>query len=57
MLAAWRGSTMAVTRAKYRPAQYDDERARARPTSVQTRPAVQPGAVVVPRSGSQGSGR
>jgi Uncharacterised protein conserved in bacteria (DUF2336) len=57
MLAAWRGSTMAVTRAKYRPALYDDERARARPTSIQTRPPVQPGAVVVPRSGSQGSGR
>ena len=30
MLAAWRGSTMAVTRAKYRPALYDDERHRAR---------------------------
>jgi Uncharacterised protein conserved in bacteria (DUF2336) len=57
MLAAWRGSTMAVTRAKYRPGLYDDERNRARPASVQTRPAVQPGAVVVPRTGSQGSGR
>ena len=33
MLAAWRGSTMAVTRAKYRPALYDDERQRARPAS------------------------
>ena len=30
MLAAWRGSTMAVTRAKYRPSLYDDERNRAR---------------------------
>ena len=29
MLAAWRGSTMAVTRAKYRAALYDDERHRA----------------------------
>jgi Uncharacterised protein conserved in bacteria (DUF2336) len=57
VLAAWRGSTMAVTRAKYRPALYDDERARARPATAQTRPAVQPGSVVVPRSGSQGSGR
>ena len=28
MLAAWRGSTMAVTRAKYRAALYDDERHR-----------------------------
>ncbi len=57
MLAAWRGSTMAVTRAKYRPALYDDERNRARATPAQTRPAVQPGSVVVPRTGSQGSGR
>jgi hypothetical protein len=57
MLAAWRGSTMAVTRAKYRPALYDDERQRARTAPSVTRPAVQPGAVAVPRSGSQGSGR
>jgi hypothetical protein len=55
MLEAWRGSTMAVTRAKYRPALYDDERHRARAAPAQTRPAVQPGAVVVPRKGSQGS--
>ena len=57
MLAAWRGSTMAVTRAKYRPALYDDERQRARPAPAQTRPAVQPRAVAVPRTGSQGSVR
>ena len=57
MLAAWRGSTMAVTRAKYRPGLYDDERQRARSAPAQTRPVVQPGAVVVPRTGSQGSGR
>jgi hypothetical protein len=57
MLAAWRGSTLAVTRAKYRPALYDDERQRARAAPAQTRPAVQPGSVVVPRTGSQGSGR
>jgi hypothetical protein len=56
MLAAWRGSTMAVTRAKYRPALYDDERHRARAAPAQTRPAVQPGAVVVPRKGTLGSG-
>ena len=56
MLAAWRGSTMAVTRAKYQPTLYDDERHRARSAPAQTRPATQaPG--VVPRSGSQGSGR
>jgi hypothetical protein len=57
MLAAWRGSTMAVTRAKYRPALYDDERNRARAAPAQTRPAVQPGSTVVPRTGSQNSGR
>ncbi len=57
MLAAWRGSTMAVTRAKYRSALYDDERNRARSTPAQTRPAVQPGTAVLPRTGSQGSGR
>ena len=55
MLAAWRGSTMAATRAKYRPTLYDDERHRARAAPAQTRPAVQPGSVVVPRKGSQGS--
>jgi Uncharacterised protein conserved in bacteria (DUF2336) len=55
MLAAWRGSTMAVTRAKYRPGLYDDERNRARSASAQTRPAAQlPDAGVVPRAGSQG---
>jgi Uncharacterised protein conserved in bacteria (DUF2336) len=57
MLAAWRGSTMAVTRAKYRPTLYDDERQRARSTPAQPRPALQPGIAVVPRTGSQGSGR
>ena len=58
MLAAWRGSTMAVTRAKYRPALYDDERQRARPAATQPRPAAQaPGTAIGPRTGSQGSGR
>jgi len=58
MLAAWRGSTMAVTRAKYRPALYDDERHRARPAAAQTRPATAlPGTGVVPLRGSQGSDR
>jgi hypothetical protein len=58
MLAAWRGSTMAVTRAKYRPSLYDGERNRARPASTQTRPAASlPGTVVAPRKGSQGSDR
>ncbi len=57
MLAAWRGSTMAVTRAKYRPALYDDERNRARAASAQTRPAVQPGTAPAVRTGTDGSGR
>jgi Uncharacterised protein conserved in bacteria (DUF2336) len=53
MLAAWRGSTMAITRAKYRPALYDDERHRARPAAAQTRPAAQtPGAAIVGRNNS-----
>jgi len=57
MLAAWRGSTLAVTRAKYRPTLYDDERHRARSAAAQTQPAAQPGADAVPRTGSHGSGR
>ncbi|MGZ5871873.1 MAG: DUF2336 domain-containing protein [Bradyrhizobium sp.] len=58
MLAAWRGSTMAVARAKFRPALYDDERNRARPAATQSRPATQPpGSGAIPRTGSQGSGR
>ena len=57
MLAAWRGSTMAVTRAKYHPSLYDDERQRARSASSQGRPAMQPGATPAVRTGSQGSGR
>ena len=48
MLAAWRGSTMAAARAKYRPALYDDERSRAR-----TGPAAQPvNSVAALRTGS-----
>ena len=45
MLAAWRGSTMAVTRAKYRAGLYDDERHRARQRRDRAggRPTVQPG--------------
>jgi hypothetical protein len=53
MLAAWRGSTMETTRAKYRPSLYDDERHRARSAPAQTRPATQlPGADAMPRTGS-----
>jgi uncharacterized protein DUF2336 len=55
MLAAWRGSAMAVTRARYRPGLYDDERQRARPAPAQTRPAMQlPGVGGVVRTGSKG---
>jgi uncharacterized protein (DUF2336 family) len=58
MLAAWRGSTMAATRAKYRPALYDDERNRARAAATQTRTTTHPAPIgAVPRTGSQGSGR
>jgi len=54
MLAAWRGSTMAVTRARYRSALYDDERNRARAVPTQSRSAAQrPDAGVMPRTGSQ----
>lgn len=56
MLAAWRGSPMAVARAKYRPSLHDDERHRARPTASQTRPTVQPGTAPAVR-GSRDSGR
>jgi hypothetical protein len=57
MLAAWRGSTLAATRAKYRPGLYDDEQHRARSASAHAGPAAQSsGAGVVPRKGSQGSG-
>ncbi len=55
VLAAWRGSTMAVTRAKYQPGLYDDEHFRARSAPAQTRPAVQSPSAV-PRTRSQGSG-
>jgi Uncharacterised protein conserved in bacteria (DUF2336) len=57
MLAAWRGSTLAAARAKYRPALYDDDRARARPPSSQPRPAAQPESGTVVRLGTQGSRR
>jgi hypothetical protein len=55
MLAAWRGSTLAVTRAKYQPSLHDRERQRARAGASQSRPSVQPGASPVVRTGSGGS--
>ena len=57
ILAAWRGSTMAVTRAKYRASLYDDERSRARSAPSQTRPAVQPGSAPKVRTGTDDSNR
>jgi hypothetical protein len=59
MLAAWRGSTMAVTRAKYLPTLHDDERQRARSTQAPARPVGQPGPAPIPiaRTGTQRSGR
>lgn len=56
MLAAWRGSTLAVTRAKYQSSLYDDERQRARAATGQ-RPAIQPGAIHPVRTGTDGSAR
>jgi hypothetical protein len=56
MVAAWRGATVAVTRAKYRPALYDDEKQRVRSAPPLARPATQqPAAGVVPRGASRGS--
>jgi hypothetical protein len=55
MVAAWRGATVAVTRAKYKPALYDDERQRARAAPAQTRRAVQPGADIATRNTARGS--
>ncbi|MBR1127037.1 DUF2336 domain-containing protein [Bradyrhizobium iriomotense] len=55
MLAAWRGSTLAVTRAKYQSSLHDGERQRARAGASQTRPGVQPGSAPAARTGTGGS--
>src|SRR5688572_21910173 len=39
MLSVWRGAIVAHTKAKYRPALYDEERRRARPAAPITQPA------------------
>jgi uncharacterized protein (DUF2336 family) len=59
MLAAWRGSAMAVTRARYRSGLYDDERSRARSATTQNRTASQPapGVAAIRTGSSQNSGR
>lgn len=54
MLAAWRGAAIAATRAKYRPALYDDERQRARMVPAQSRPAVQTEMPIITRNTSRG---
>ena len=57
MLAAWRGSSMAAARAKYRPGLYDDERQRARSAPAERRPTVQPGSAPIVRTGTDNSDR
>jgi hypothetical protein len=58
MLAAWRGSSMTVTRGKFRPLLYDDELNRARQAPGQARPAAsQPGSGHLPRTAVQRSAR
>jgi hypothetical protein len=57
MLAAWRGASIAQTRAKYRPALYDDERQRARAATPQARPSVQVGDAVIGGGLRESSGR
>ncbi|AMA57223.1 DUF2336 domain-containing protein [Bradyrhizobium sp. CCGE-LA001] len=57
MLAAWRGSTLAVTRAKYGSSLHDGERQRARAGASQTRPGVQPGSSPTVRTGTSSSER
>jgi hypothetical protein len=56
MLAAWRGSVLATARAKHRPAFYDDERPRARPSS-QSRPAQQSDSGTIIRANTQSARR
>lgn len=57
MLAAWRGASIAQTRAKYRPALYDDERHRARTVTPQARPSVQVGDAATANNLRESSGR
>ena len=53
MLAAWRGSTLAAARARYRSGLYDDERNRVRNAAAQTRTSSQPAnGVAAPRTAS-----
>jgi hypothetical protein len=54
LLSAWRGASLANTRAKYRSGLYDDERQRARPAATQARPAAQPATRTIARNTSRG---
>lgn len=54
LLSAWRGASLANTRAKYRPGHYDDERQRARPTTTQGKPSAQPAGNIATRNTSRG---
>ncbi|MCX7309854.1 MAG: DUF2336 domain-containing protein [Afipia sp.] len=54
LLSAWRGASLASTRAKYRAGHYDDERARARPAAPQARPSAQPSVNAATRTTSRG---
>ena len=54
LLSAWRGASLANTRAKYRPGLHDDERQRGRPAALQARPSVQPAANTIARNISRG---
>jgi len=56
IVAAWRGATVATTRAKYRASLYDDERQRARAATPHARPVLQPAAVQMPRSTTRSTG-
>lgn len=53
MLAAWRRATLALTRARYQPALFDDERQRGRAGASSPRPTVQPGSAPE-RAGTRG---
>lgn len=54
LLSAWRGASLAATRAKYQSGLYNDERQRARPAATHTRSSVQPAVNSPVRNSSRG---
>ncbi len=54
LLSAWRGASLANTRAKYRPGLHDDERQRGRPAASQAHPSGQPASNTSARNTSRG---